>query len=87
MALRISGVATKVGEKSVALKVGEKAASHLTSLQAPGCYGRSLLCWEGFGIKKNLGKPISLYNHIISFYNHFIVELFTAKWKEILYIM
>ena len=34
MALRILGVAPKVGEKVVALKVGEKAASHLTPLHA-----------------------------------------------------
>ena len=36
MALRIVGVAPKVGdEKGVALKVGEKAAPHLTPLHAP----------------------------------------------------
>ena len=44
MALRILGVAPKVGEKGVALivgekgvalKVGEKSASHLTPLHAP----------------------------------------------------
>ena len=36
MALRILGVASKVGEKGVALKVGEKAASYLTPLHATG---------------------------------------------------
>ena len=35
MAPRIIGVASKVGEKGVALKVSEKPASHLTPLQAP----------------------------------------------------
>ena len=33
---RILGVVSKVDEKGVALKVGEKAASHLTPLHAPG---------------------------------------------------
>ena len=37
MALRILGVATKVGEKGVALKVAEKAAKYLSPLHAPGC--------------------------------------------------
>ena len=35
VALRILGVAPPVGEKGVALKVGETAASHLTPLHAP----------------------------------------------------
>ena len=35
MALRIIDVAPKVGEKGVALKVGEQAASHLNPLNAP----------------------------------------------------
>ena len=39
MTLRILGVASKVGEKGVALKVGMKAASHLTPLHAPGSDG------------------------------------------------
>ena len=34
MALRILGVVPNVGEKGVALKVDEKAASHLTPLHA-----------------------------------------------------
>ena len=34
-ALRILGVAPKVGEKGVALKVGENAAWHFTPLHAP----------------------------------------------------
>ena len=33
VALRVQGVAPKVGEQGVALKVGEKASSHLTPLQ------------------------------------------------------
>ena len=36
MVLRILGVAPKLGEKGVALKVGEKAASHFTPLHATG---------------------------------------------------
>ena len=43
MALRILGVAPKVGEKGVALKVGEKAASHLTLLHAPVPFLNALL--------------------------------------------
>ena len=35
VALRILGVAPKVGDKAVALKVDEKTASHLTPLHAP----------------------------------------------------
>ena len=35
VALRILGLASKVGEKGVVLKVGEKAASYLTPLHAP----------------------------------------------------
>ena len=43
VALRILGVAPKVGEKGVALKVGEKAASHLTLLHAPVPFLNALL--------------------------------------------
>ena len=35
MAQKILGVAQKVGVKGVALKLGEKAASHLTPLHFP----------------------------------------------------
>ena len=38
VALRILGMAPKVDEKGVALKVGEKAASHRTPLGTPGRY-------------------------------------------------
>ena len=37
MALRIFGVAPTLGEKDVALKVGETAASHRTPLHTPLC--------------------------------------------------
>ena len=40
VALRILGVAPTEGEKYVALKVGETAASHLTPLHVPGLVTR-----------------------------------------------
>ena len=42
MALRILGVTPKVGEEGVALKVGEKATSHLTPLYAPDLARRDI---------------------------------------------
>ena len=40
--LRILGVASKVDEKGVALKVGQKATSYLTPLHAPDIHTFSL---------------------------------------------
>ena len=38
VALRNLGVVSTVGEKGLALTEGDKAASHLTTLHAPGCH-------------------------------------------------
>ena len=42
VALRFFGVVPKVGEKGVALKVDEKATSHLTPLHGPGFLSKLL---------------------------------------------
>ena len=42
VALRILGVAPKVGEKDMALSVDEKRASYVTPLHAPVCERESL---------------------------------------------
>ena len=73
MALRIKGVGPKVGEKGVALKLVEKAASHLTPLQAPVpqrflkiiknhkyAHNKSVTCEERYGKHAQLKIPGSL---------------------------